>query len=395
MDIDKHGDEITMEIIVEIAESVDDIVKFTADMPSKHKSNKIAILDVEVNINKKEQNRIDYEFYEKPSKNKRVILEDAALPAPQKRTILTQECLRRLRNTKIELGKETQVKHLNNFMLTMKNSGYPVKYRTEILNSSLKAFDDIIEADRAGIKPLFRDRDWNREVRDKLKQDKKQNWYKNPKSKIKYKSVINVPVTKGSKLLKDLTKREEETNKFSDERIKFVEGGGIKMKDILVKKNPFPIEKCESKKCLICESIGTGGVQIACTTSNVGYQLICDTCRERGKNKVYEGETSRSAKMRGYEHRRGYNGEKMDNVLYKHKQLDHENEDMKFSMKITQKFRDPLTRQANEAVRMNSRPKNEVLNSKNEFNHPPIPRIVVEKRKGGFQPKYPPPQESA
>ena len=67
MDIDKHGDEITMEIIVEIAESVDDIVKFTADMPSKHKSNKIAILDVEVNINKKEQNRIDYEFYEKPT----------------------------------------------------------------------------------------------------------------------------------------------------------------------------------------------------------------------------------------------------------------------------------------------------------------------------------------
>ena len=57
MDMDKHGDEITMEIIVEIAESVDDIVKFTADMPSKHKSNKIAILDVEVNINKKEQNR--------------------------------------------------------------------------------------------------------------------------------------------------------------------------------------------------------------------------------------------------------------------------------------------------------------------------------------------------
>ena len=61
------------------------------------------------------------------------------------------------------------------------------------------------------------------------------------------------------------------------------------MKDILVKKNPFPIEKCESKKCLICESIGTGGVQIACTSSNVGYQQICDTCRERGKNKVYEG----------------------------------------------------------------------------------------------------------
>ena len=50
-------------------------------------------------------------------------------------------------------------------------------------------------------------------------------------------------------------------------------------------------------------------------------------------------------------------------------------------MKITKKFRDPLTRQANEVVRIENRNKNELLNSKTEFNHPPIARIVVEKRK--------------
>ena len=75
------------------------------------------VLDVTVNINKLESNRIDFEFYEKPTRNKRVILEDAAIPPNQKRTILTQECLRRLRNTKLELGEETRTKHLNNFML--------------------------------------------------------------------------------------------------------------------------------------------------------------------------------------------------------------------------------------------------------------------------------------
>ena len=58
-----------------------------------------------------------------------VILADAALSSSQKRTILTQECLRRLRNTKIELGKEIQIEHLNNFMLKLKDSGYSVKYR--------------------------------------------------------------------------------------------------------------------------------------------------------------------------------------------------------------------------------------------------------------------------
>jgi hypothetical protein len=49
---------------------------------------------------------MDYEFFEKPTKNKRLILKDAALPANQKQTILTQECLRRLRNTKLELGED-------------------------------------------------------------------------------------------------------------------------------------------------------------------------------------------------------------------------------------------------------------------------------------------------
>ena len=55
-----------MEIIREIAESIDDIVKFTVDLPSNHENGKIAILDLEVNVNKEEQNRIDFEFYEKP-----------------------------------------------------------------------------------------------------------------------------------------------------------------------------------------------------------------------------------------------------------------------------------------------------------------------------------------
>ena len=56
-------------------------------------------------------------------------------------------------------------------------------------------------------------------------------------------------------------------------------------------------------------------------------------------------------------------------------------------MQITKKFKDPLTRQANEGVRINNRNKIELLNSKTEFNHPPIPRITVE-RKPFFKKKF-------
>ena len=53
-DLNKHNEEVSMEIIVDIAESIDDLVKFTADMPCKQGNGKIAILDVAANINKEE-----------------------------------------------------------------------------------------------------------------------------------------------------------------------------------------------------------------------------------------------------------------------------------------------------------------------------------------------------
>ena len=58
---------------------------------------------------------------------------------------------------------------------------------------------------------------------------------------------------------------------------------------------------------------------------------------------------------------------------------------MKVKMKITKSFKDPLTRQANEAVRISNRNKLELLNSKNEFNHPPIRRVTLEKKKKNFE----------
>ena len=104
-DSNQKDDDITMEVIVDISESLDGIIKFTYEIPDS-KSGKLAVLDVEVNVKRAKNNRMDYEFFEKPTKNKRLILKDATLPANQKQTILTQECLRRLRNTKLELGED-------------------------------------------------------------------------------------------------------------------------------------------------------------------------------------------------------------------------------------------------------------------------------------------------
>ena len=123
------------------------------------------------------------------------------------------------------------------------------------------------------------------------------------------------------------------------------------------------------------------------TQNNVGYRLVCETCEDKGFQKVYEGETARSARTRGAEHMRDFNKGKLDSAMYKHKQNEHEGEEIKYRMEITKKFRDPLTRQANEAVRITSRKKNEILNSKTEFNHPQVARITVERNNKKFKNK--------
>ena len=61
------------------------------------------------------------QFYEKPTKHQSVILANSALSMTQKRTILTHECLRIMRNTKIELGQEILNNHLNRFMIKLNN----------------------------------------------------------------------------------------------------------------------------------------------------------------------------------------------------------------------------------------------------------------------------------
>ena len=97
-----------MEIIQKVARSINPMIKLTVDTPCSHEDGKLPVLDVKVDVNQEEDNMIDFEFFEKPTKNPCVILASSALSNSQKRTILTQECLRRLRNTKLELGPEIQ-----------------------------------------------------------------------------------------------------------------------------------------------------------------------------------------------------------------------------------------------------------------------------------------------
>ena len=57
------------------------------------------------------------------------------------------------------------------------------------------------------------------------------------------------------------------------------------------------------------------------------------TCKEKDKIKVYDGETGRSARLRGGEHLKDLEKKRDKSVLYKHKMSDHPHENVKFKWK--------------------------------------------------------------
>ena len=240
----------------------------------------------------------------------------------------------------------------------------------------------MVEEDKNGTKPLYRKRSWNMANRLNDKENKKRNWYKMATDSEKvYKSILFVPPTPGSGLLKELTSREAEMNKDDKDRIKFVEKGGVKVKQILTNKYPFKNEKCKEKWCPLCKG-DYGDFKIACNSKNAGYRWICKTCEKTKKEiKAYEGESSRSIRIRSKEHVAGYRNKQLNNFLYKHKTLEHYDEEVEYKLEITGIFRDALSRQANESIRIYKRPESENLNSKSEFNHPPTARVVVESKR--------------
>ena len=202
-EMNMHDDVLVMEELRKVVDTVVQMFKTEADSPGKHPelAYKVPILDLAVWVesvqlpapgmvkedlhsscsesqtclpigapsepaqpglevgpqpSKRMVQQVFFEFYHKPTKPKRTILASAANPWQQKRTTLTQECIRRLRNTKKEISCHKKQEILTEYMQMLKNSGYSVNFRREILLSGINGYNKILEADRNKSKPLYR-----------------------------------------------------------------------------------------------------------------------------------------------------------------------------------------------------------------------------------------------
>ena len=187
----------------------------------------------------------------------------------------------------------------------------------------------------------------------------------------------NIQQYNNGELMKMLMKRESELNSNSKMKIKFLETGGVKFKDLIVKKNPFQPEECENNICPMCKEtkfIGFDPKNVAkCKIANIGYRFKC-TLRKA----TYEGETARVSRDRIVEHVKDIEKSKKESPLVKHFENYHQNEDPKFKIDVTGKFYDALSRQVDESIRIKVASKTDgKMNSKAEFNSAPVARVKL------------------
>ena len=220
--------------------------------------------------------------------------------------------------------------------------------------------------------------------------------------------------------------------KLSGLSIRVMERTGEKLEDIIHKSNPWEGEHCGRKGCNFCDS-GDKKLLGKRKQRNIVYENECMLCKggdtklnseateeeekeksgdrvadENSDNKrkrsliererscqpsneaklgyKYIGETSRSGYERCEEHWRDFSNLSNKSHILKHyveKHMDNKKvAEVKFQMKIVQRYRSAFERQIGESVQINSNLRKGVnlLNSKNEYSRCSIPRLGISDR---------------
>ena len=253
---------------------------------------------------------------------------------------------------------------ITDYMVRMREAGYGEVIRRNVLQHAARIYRRMREEDEEGTRPIYRPKSFQRIERTKLKTAKRHSW----SSKGGYIAPIFVPSTPDGELASRLRTIVEEEQRTVGLRFKIVEQGGITIKKRAQKSNPTATPGCPDIDCIPCKGGRGGGGD--CRKSNIEYSMECCLCPDE-RPTAYHGETSRNLFTRAGEHFRDYYKEEEDNWILKH-QLDvHGGVQAKFTAKVTNSFRDCLTRQVSEAVTIR-RSDQTVLNGKSEWHQPAL-----------------------
>ena len=351
----------TMREVVRMGNTIDPMIQLTGDCPSCNDSGKMPVLDLQIWT---QGDLVLYEHYRKPMANKLLMLEMSALPAAMKRTAMTQEVVRIMRNTRPGLPEEVAAVHLNDFSARMRASGYDQRYRFQVIKSGLSGYDKMLEEERRGGRPVNRPRSWDEDERLKKKELQKKRWFR----KGGFYVPLFVPHTPGGELEKRIRLKEAQNNQGRKIRFKIVAKSGVTLEQKLRRSNPWAGGGCGQDGCFPCRGGGEGGGD--CRRESVTYTLWCERCRVEVHRVVeYKGETGRNACSRGSEHLANLQARSVErSVLWRHSVEVHAGQvDVPYQMRITGYYPDALDRQIAERVQITNFRGDDLLNRRNEM----------------------------
>ena len=366
-----QADERSVKLLSEIANSIDTDIQLTYDAPSMNTSGKMPLLDTGVWMEKSEgyqQGKIMFSHYRKPMASNLTIQVDSALTTRSKYDIMSQEIFRIMRNTHHDVEDKVWKGDISDFMQRMKNSGWPEDTRRKIVKKGLTGWFKVVERYLNGEIPLYRHFNYNREKRDKEKDDKRTNWHKSKKEPKKedadkLEGVIIIDATPDEEV-KKIVEKALEGSKLT--KIRVVERPGPKHKDALMATNKTERVRCEKPDCLICKTEKGGD----CRKKEIVYQLKCKTCNSEV---MYTGETGRNGYTRGREHLRRAASSDPDqlekSVIWRHELLAHNGEKADWEMVVHRAFpKCPLDRKICEGRTIGQTDPSKSLNGKMEYN---------------------------
>ena len=330
--------------------------------------------------------KINYSHYYKPVSNWQLMHAKSAMPASVKRTTLTQEGLRILRNTKLEIPWSEKAEMLSDFSARLRYSGYNQRFRQEVIESVLVGWDKMVKEQEEGRRPINRPREWQADQRRMDKKRKKYSWYKAGG----FSTVIFCPYTPNGELAKRWREIEARGAETRGWRFKVVEQAGRQVRSLLCR-NPWA-GQCEDPKCFIHTTGGKGN----CSRPGCTYKVQCLACEQQGPDTVpadeeqdgsrpgqgvvgvpclalYHGQSGYSGKTRGLDHEQDKRTKRQTNAMVRHSNLYHGGREVNFRMSVVSLHKDPVSRLCREGVDIIAGNQDILLNSKEEFLQGAVP----------------------
>ena len=254
-------------------------------------------------------------------------------------------------------------------------SGYDENYRFQVIKSGVEGFDKMLEEEMNGGRPINRPRTWEEDRRQKKKELQKKRWFR----KGGFDVPLFVPHTPGGALAKSMREKEAQNNQGRKIRFKIVEKGGVTLEQKLRRSNPWAGQKCGRPRCFPCRGEKGGN----CWQESVTYTLWCDECGEEVA--AYKGETGRNAFCRGEEHLDSLAAsDEEKSVLWLHTVHHHQSrQGVKYSMRVTGAFKEPLDRQIMERVQIQNFKGPVLMNRRSEMGGVRVERMQYRRWGGG------------